>query len=1679
MNVVLAHPHFVPVAPRLPFPFLNRWMAGLAWIAMLATSAPAATPAWVWLEGESAQTSAQVNRSGWGRPHFLSAGNWLHVSVDADKVEKGMPDAGILLEYAFRSPKAGRYEVWNRVGFEFVRSPFEWRLDDRAWQTVFPTNLTTDLMELSFWSEVAWLKLGEADVTAGEHRLQIRLPKWKDAQGKWQRVLYASDVICLHEGAFQPYQFFKPGEDHQTDADRAAAQHVFQLPEAKADGARVSLKLNGTWEVCRFDEQLPGEVAAPITNFPAAPRWTAVAVPGDKNAREDLLFAHRLWYRTRIHVPDSLAGRSWFLVFPANNLNTTLSVNGQFCGFDKNPFARLQFDITRAVKPGVNEIQVGIKDGWYGYRADPQDPMKLRRRWNLPLKFFSDGFQELVYPIWNQKLMGIVGTPEIVAAGPVYAADVFCKPSVATQKLGVEITLRSNAPSAPQASVVLEALNDKTGAVEQRWTPPPVDLSAGEGRLDAELDWPNPKLWWPDEPHCYRLRVTVSGDLTSQVSDPKADTSETLFGFREWSRDGIHLRLNGIPWQGFTEHGVPGSTPEAHLASLKDPRWNYGFTRMWPQHGGRYRWLGQEPEEVLNFMDRGGAHIRRTGYLDGEAAGYLPEVLPELGTNWIDHLTAWIRGERNHPSIMIWSVENELSFINARNLGALDRWEPVLARAWAAVRKVDPTRPMMIDGGGATLAQTLPVHGDHYTTKPFWNYPQLAYEANADQPPWTRDWKRPVFIGEELFAAGINPAYAYFGGEQVFLGKAGNRPAVGKAMQVISQGYRWFGVAACDFCQTPSDADGSQYNEWAPRAVLVRQWDYTFAAGRKATRTVGIFNNTRFADPLTFAWKLVLNGKEIAARSTTHAVPPGEHQKFDVDLPIPETAQRLDGQWTLTLSAQGQEVFRAVKDVSVLPPASVTANFSAQDLFVFDPQGAARAFLTAQSVPFTALDALTPPPAPGKVWLVGHDALAAADASSSAFAAYAAGGGRVILLEQEQPLRFQGLHPAEVDFQTNTGRVAFTEDTSHPLLRGLQDRDFFTWEPGEVVYRNAYLKPQRGARSLVQCNESLLNSALLAIPVNDGVVTLCQLVVGQKLANHPTAQTLFANALDYAARYKLEFLPTAAAVEPALAKVLDAVSLQYTPAASPLDALTRGRIAVVSATPAHLRSLAASADRLKSFHDAGGWLVLHGLTPEGLADFNQLVGYEHLIRPFRRERVTFALPRSRLLAGVSLGDVALYSSERIFPWQEGNFVASDTFSHVVDFEDVAPFGQWGSEAWLNFVNGMTSADGWKYIQNHPAKDDPYTVTLPKPQELVSWTWDGNTFYAPTRRVELILDGDEARKLSFNVPPDGEPATFDIAPPRTATRLAIRHAEFDDLPDKRQNGVTLVGCDNIALFARRPADFRQRVKPMLKSGGLVEYPRGSGGIVLANLRFKDTEEVPVNAVRKRTVMAAILRNLGAPFGGSKTVIAGARLHCAPIDLSKHATQYRTERGWFGDAKFTLKDLPTGAQKFGGVNYDIYEFKTSPVPTCLMLAGPNLPNPLPQEIKGISVNRRADALFFLHTARVTQRRNRDELKNDVKLEILRYVIHYADGTTETVPVYAEQDVDDFKAKQPQPLPGAQLAWTRPFEGTEYHAAVYAQQWNNPRPDVEIVRVDMRPGASHRGTVALLAVTAATTP
>ncbi|HLK58434.1 MAG TPA: glycoside hydrolase family 2 TIM barrel-domain containing protein [Chthonomonadaceae bacterium] len=1640
---------------------------------------------YAWMEGEAAAINFKPNISGWGHKEFLSDEKWLQVSLDADKVDKELPAGGILLKYPFTLKKTGKYEVWNRIGYEFVRSSFDWRVDGSDWKTVKPDELTTDLMELQDWNEVAWLKMGEQQISNGAHTLEIRLPKTLDEKGKTARVLYASDALCVYPGAFHPYGKFKPGQDYRQTADLEAAKKVFNAPVPTEAGKRASVPLNGMWEVCRFDEQLPGEVAAPIKDFPEAPHWVGITVPGDKMQRPELVMAHRLWYRTRINVPAALAGRSFHLVFPQNNLNTTVYVNKVYCGFNKNPFAHFELDVTPGIKPGVNEIWVGIKDAYYGYSANPKDPLKLRKRYNLPLSFTHMGFQDLAYPVWNAFQSGILQTPEFVVAGPVKVADVFCKPSVAQRELAAEITLRNTTPKAVTGELTWEAINGKTGQVEKTFAAKPFSLKAdGEQTLVVSDKWENPKLWWPDDPNLYTLRTTV------KIGGKPVDSTDTPFGFREWTLDGIHFKLNGVVFHGYHDAHGNGSKEEWLDFHHKT---HQAMMRFWGTS-----WFDLSPDAALDWFDKNGVVVRRQGMLDGEAIGYMAiendpvlkqlthsEVKLDLMQNWRDQMVAQVKGERNHPSIMLWSIENEWLYINCINLygGLMDPFEAEVAKTSTAVQQADPTRPTMTDGGGANANQTMPVHGNHYVVGDFAKYPGLAYQDNVTgggRGRWVWDKKRPRYIGEDYFIAGVHPELSTIGGEAVFAGKQAQLPAAGLMARILNEGYRWADYGAWDLYMQPGDGDGSQYNSLSPRAVLCRQWDWTFGSGQKIPRTFGIFNDTRFDAPIAFTWTLTVGGKQIAKETTEHRVAPGANEKFDVTLTMPQATQRTEGELALTLAVQGKEVFRDVKAVSVLPMGAEAGDAAqlaqAGRIAVYDPAGSVAAFLKGRGVAFTPLQSLQTLPEDAKVLVVGKDALDARESASSRLAAYASAGRTVIVLEQKNPLRYQAL-PAQIETGENEGRAAFAEDLDHPALKGLKQKDFFTWGADAVVYRNAYFKPARGGKSLIQCDNLLQNSALVEIPVDSGLLLLSQLTLEEKLPTNAVAQQLLANLIGYGASYKRTYRDVAASrpENTPFAHALDAIGLNYAKANDPLQALSHpGSIALIAATPENLHTLAANGEKVAAFTGGGGWIVLNGLTPEGLADYNKLVGFEHMIRPFKRERVTFPPIRSPLTAGIPTGDIVMYSSQRIFNFQEGNYVVSDEFNYVVDLDEVAPFGKSPFFAYDNITNNFVSADGWPLIINYPIPANgpsEVPITLPKPQTITEFTWVGNTFYYPQTKVNLVFDGKD--KVEFDTQPNNEPQTFAINPPRTATQITLQIAGWIVKPDIAPN----IGIDNIYFKAQRPPDFAQRVRPMLNIGGMVEYPRGQGGIVLCNLNFKESEEVSENLTKKRNILATLLRNLKAPFSGGATVIAGANLQYVPIDLSKQATQYRDERGWFGDKAFTFKDLPTGRQTFAGVPFQVYDFPTSPVPTVVMLQGSGVPNTLPDAVHGIPVNRKADALFFLHTARMDARRNDQERREKKQYEMLRYVVTYADGQTANIPIYAETDIEDYRQQSPAAIPGAQIGWTKRYEGTDFSAVAYVKQWNNPRPDVTIRSVDMVYGDQKRGVPVLIALTAAT--
>jgi hypothetical protein len=77
---------------------------------------------------------------------------------------------------------------------------------------------------------------------------------------------------------------------------------------------------------------------------------------------------------------------------------------------------------------------------------------------------------------------------------------------------------------------------------------------------------------------------------------------------------------------------------------------------------------------------------------------------------------------------------------------------------------------------------------------------------------------------------------------------------------------------------------------------------------------------------------------------------------------------------------------------------------------------------------------------------------------------------------------------------------------------------------------------------------------------------------------------------------------------------------------------------------------------------------------------------------------------------------------------------------------------------------------------------------------------------------------------------------------------------------------------------------------------------------------------------------------------------------------------------------------------------------------------------------------------------------------------------------IPIVAEIDVENYVQKDPAVIPGAQVAWTKRYEGSDSSAVAYMKQWSNPRPTVRIQSIDVLPGKDQAGVPVVLAITAA---
>ena len=378
-------------------------------------------------------------------------------------------------------------------------------------------------------------------------------------------------------------------------------------------------------------------------------------------------------YVKEVPIPAEWAQDRICLRFDGAMMNATVEVNGDKAALQHYGYAPFEVDITRFVYPGETSRIV----------VTTNPSMQPNSRWYSGAGLFRS--VELVHtPRLHLAFGGLSGhtrTIEYDAHGTARTAYV-----------QVQAEIRNEDAENHMAEVFFDLIREDSGeTVMTRKTLTQVPpLATGKAAMTLTVD--DPLLWDAEHPALYRLRARVLDRGTYRThmvpgSRTTEDAESVLFGIRTIEADVKHgLRINGrtVKLRGGCLHHDNGPIGTVSLydaearkvSKLKEA----GFNAIRTTHN-------PPSAALIEACDRLGMYVFDEAF-DAWGMGKQPgDYNQYFATDWEKDLAAFVRRDRCHPSVIIWSTGNEIT--ERAGLGEGYVWAVKLADA---IRALDPSR---------------------------------------------------------------------------------------------------------------------------------------------------------------------------------------------------------------------------------------------------------------------------------------------------------------------------------------------------------------------------------------------------------------------------------------------------------------------------------------------------------------------------------------------------------------------------------------------------------------------------------------------------------------------------------------------------------------------------------------------------------------------------------------------------------------------------------------------------------------------------------------------------------------------------------------------------------------------------------------------------------------------------
>lgn len=435
--------------------------------------------------------------------------------------------------------------------------------------------------------------------------------------------------------------------------------HWRKSPQDKPDGFYLPtyddsqwkrINVPGNWEVEGFGHPIYLD-----ERFPFTTTWPDV--PKDYNPIGS--------YRKTFEIPDTWKNKQIFLHVGAAKSSLDVWLNGQKVGFSQGAKTPAEFDITQHVIQGSNLLALQLRRWTDASYLESQDMLRI------------SGIERDVYlyATPKQRIYDIGVNTQL--------SDNYTKAN-----LSLDVSINNYAPKKADKLIVEFELLDSSRQLKQVIKGQKT-VSVGQGtqkKISLSKGFSQPRLWNAEQPNLYTLLVTLR-DTEGEI----LETHRQDIGFREVIIEDAQLKVNGqaITIRGVDRHETSPKT--GHVVSKASMEQDIKLMKQLNINAVRSSHYPNNPY-WYELTDKYGMYVIDEANIESHPLAISAKTQIGNELSWLpahlDRTKRMVERDKNHPSIIIWSLGNEAG--EGKVFEATYQW----------VKQRDPSRPVQYEPAG-------------------------------------------------------------------------------------------------------------------------------------------------------------------------------------------------------------------------------------------------------------------------------------------------------------------------------------------------------------------------------------------------------------------------------------------------------------------------------------------------------------------------------------------------------------------------------------------------------------------------------------------------------------------------------------------------------------------------------------------------------------------------------------------------------------------------------------------------------------------------------------------------------------------------------------------------------------------------------------------------------------------